>query len=134
METPNDPVTITRGELAAYQEARAEVEALRESNQNLREKLTNQTRATQEAATFWHDRVLERIEKHIPDGMNKHGHPIEQLVSMVVSVLDATNAKQRTALELCLPVLLDFPVDAADRELWLESRYARQVVEEALKQ
>lgn len=148
METPNDPVTITLGELKEYQEARAEVDGLRtwknealkvlnnlkfeeianeigakldsdispqvlpfirsqsERNDNLREKLQHQTRATQEAATFWHNRVLERIEKHIPVEMNKHGHPIDELVSMVVSLLECkiadaeyTSFRQLTDIE-----------------------------------
>lgn len=55
--------------------------------QHLRERLYHQTKATQECALNWHERVLERIKDHLPEVTNPHGHPIDQLVSMAINNL-----------------------------------------------
>lgn len=61
---------------------------LEDENARLRERYHEQTKATQESADFWHNQVLTKLEGRIPEGIDPHGHPIEQIVGCVLSVMD----------------------------------------------
>ena len=76
----------------------AEVEKLRADNAHLLMRVREQTAATQESAQFWHDAVLAKLQSRIPEGIDPQGHPIEQIVGMVLSVMDGEVEKLRAAL------------------------------------
>ena len=73
----------------------AEAERLEAENHRLRERLHQQTMATQEARRRCHDDVLKVIQRHLPEGVSPQGHPIEQLVGTVIHSLEAQNARLR---------------------------------------
>ena len=72
-----------------------EAERLEAQNARLRERLHEQTMATQESSQRCHDDVLKVIQRHLPEGVSPQGHPIEQLVGTVIHSMEAQNARLR---------------------------------------
>ncbi len=75
------------------------VESLGRIMVKLQQRLYDQTLATQEAAEYWHNAVLERLEGRIPDGIDPHGHPIDQIVATVLSRMDAKVERLRAEVK-----------------------------------
>ena len=68
----------------------SELAKLRSENARLKERLREQTLATQQAAQFWHHRVVEVLRRYdvLPDSSYDHlEHPIDQVVGTSISGL-----------------------------------------------
>lgn len=65
------------------------VNAARAELSQLRERLREQTQATQQAATYWHDRVLAVLNAtgDVPDVADVIGTPIDRLVGLRLSAM-----------------------------------------------
>ncbi len=77
-----------------------ECDRLNANLESYRERLREQHAQSQEAATFWHDRVVETLRSHdaIPSGLDVDGHPIEQIVGTCVTALQGE--RDRMAAEV----------------------------------
>lgn len=73
----------------------AEAERLEAENHRLRDRLHQQTIATQESSQRCHDDVLKVIQRHLPEGVSPQGHPIEQLVGTVIHSMEAKQERLR---------------------------------------
>ena len=68
----------------------------------LRERLAAQVRQTNDTYKQIADKVIEKLQRHnaIPEGLDVHGHPIEQVVGTCISAMAATIAELREQLEV----------------------------------
>ena len=85
---------------------RMEVEAdcgLHKQVEQLRDRLHAQTLQTQQAAKLCHARVLDEINRHgsVPEGIDPHGHPIEQIVGTVLAQKDLEIDRLRAEVARC---------------------------------